>query len=106
MPIRPDMYTVIGIRPDGSECTPLEYPTLAEALKKLQDLIEADECEIAYGETEERGISMFVRYTVIPHQVAEVAAQATPKTAAAPRPPQPPRPPPHDPDKPSLRLVR
>jgi hypothetical protein len=46
------MYTVIGTYSDGSQCEPPSYPTLAEALKKFQDLIEADVCEIAYGETE------------------------------------------------------
>jgi hypothetical protein len=94
MPIRTDMYTVIGTYSDGSKCKPLSYPTLAEALKKLQDLIEADECEIAWGggETEERGIRMFIQYTVVPHQVVEVA-KPTPQ---------------HDRegDGPSLRLVR
>lgn len=93
MPIRPNMYTLIGIKPDGSESRPLEYPTLAQALKRLQDLIEADECEIAYGNAEERGAIMFVQYTVIPHHAAGRSSPPTPT-------------PPHDPDKPSLRLVR
>jgi hypothetical protein len=88
------MYTVIGTYSDGSQCKPLTYPTLAEALKKLQDLIEADEAEIAYGNTEERGVIMFTQYTVIPHNTAAIA-RPTPAT-----------PPPHESDKPSLRLVR
>ena len=65
-----------------------------------QPLIEADECEIAHGETEERGITMFVRYTVIPHTVVDVVATYT-------TPPAAPTLPPHDPGKPpALRLVR
>jgi hypothetical protein len=91
------MYTLIGIKSDGSETKPLTYPTLAEVLKRLQDLIEADEAEIAYGETEERGITMFTQYTVIPHEVARIAH---------PTPSSPPTPPPNEPDKPTLRLVR
>jgi len=55
------MYTVIGIKPEGSQCKPLEYPTLEQAMKKLQDLIEADEMELEGGQD-----AMFVRYTVIP----------------------------------------
>ena len=118
MPIQPDMYTVIGTySDDGSQCRPLTYPTLAEALKRLQDLIEADECEIAYGETEERGIRMFVQYTVIPHTVVDVVATytspPTPTPTAPPTPPPSARPPaqspasPHEPGKPpQLRLVR
>ena len=70
------MYTVIGIKPDGSECEPLEYATVEEAMKKLQDLIEADEWDLDNDLDEKLlGISsgrgggpMFVRYTVIPHQ--------------------------------------
>lgn len=56
------MYTVIGIKPDGGECKPLEYPTLAEAMKKLQNLIEADELDVEGGQP-----AMFVQYTMIPN---------------------------------------
>ncbi len=69
------MYTVIGIKPDGSESQPLEHETVEEAMKKLQDLIEADEWDIDNDLDEifvagagRGGLPMFVRYIVIPHQ--------------------------------------
>lgn len=95
------MYTVIGIKPDGGECKPLEYPTLAEAMKKLQDLIEADELDVEGGQP-----AMFVQYTMIPNLPPQPPDSDSPPGHEPPHLPTHIPPPAPEPGKPSLRLVQ
>ena len=80
--VKATMYTIIGIKPGGEQSQPLQYPTLKQAMQKLQDLIEADEMEVQGGQD-----AMFARYAVVPKLSAP-----PPRTS--------------EPQKHSLRLVR
>jgi hypothetical protein len=97
------MYTVIGIKPGGEQSKPLSYATLAAALKKLQDLIEADELEVETGQS-----AMFSRYTVIPNLPPSAFDDGDQPQMPGFVPP-PGLPPPggwSGPDRPPLRLVQ